>query len=260
MPAMRLLGRIGRRPRDSHRDGAGPNTKIGYLTDTDLFRGLDDAEMDEVARMTTMTTCKSGRVFYTPGESGEVLFILKKGSVQLYRIAPDGKRLVIGALRAGAVFGEMGLIGQGMYDTFAEASEDCTLCVMSRSDVEMLVASKPAFAIGLLELMVSACRTSNRRWNASHFAAWRRDSHRSCSLCATRTTKCAASRTRTSRTASARTAKRRHVPSTIFAAPASSRWGGSGSTSWMSRGSRRRPTKPGHSRTSQIWLNPKKSK
>ena len=153
MPAMRLLGRLGRRPRESHPDGAGPNTKIGYLTETDLFRGLDDAEMDEVARMTTMTTCKAGRVFYTPGESGEVLFVLKKGSVQLYRIAPDGKRLVIGALRAGAVFGEMGLIGQGMYDTFAEASEDCTLCVMSRSDVEALVTSKPAFAIGLLELM-----------------------------------------------------------------------------------------------------------
>lgn len=153
MPAMRLLGRLGRRPREPHAGGAGPNTKIGYLTDTDLFRGLDDAEMDEVARMTTMTTCKSGRVFYTPGESGEVLFILKKGTVQLYRIAPDGKRLVIGALRAGAVFGEMGLIGQGMYDTFAEASDDCTLCVMSRSDVETLVASKPAFAIGLLELM-----------------------------------------------------------------------------------------------------------
>ena len=44
MPAMRLLGRLGRRPRDPRKDGAGPNTKIGYLTETDLFRGLDDAE------------------------------------------------------------------------------------------------------------------------------------------------------------------------------------------------------------------------
>lgn len=153
MPAMRLLGRLGRRAREPRQGHPATETKVGYLTETDLFRGLDDAEIDEVARMTTMTTCKSGRVFYTPGESGEVLFILKKGSVRVYRIAPDGKRLVIGALRSGAVFGEMGLVGQGMYDSFAEASEDCTLCVMSRSDVEMLVASKPAFAIGLLELM-----------------------------------------------------------------------------------------------------------
>lgn len=151
MTSMRLLGRLGRRVQREGVDPASPTSKIGYLTSNDLFRGLSDEEMVELDRMTTMTTCKAGRVFYTPGESGEVLFVLKKGSVQLYRIAPDGKRLVIGALSEGAVFGEMGLIGQGMYDSFAEASEDCTLCVMSRPDVETLIADKPAFAIALLE-------------------------------------------------------------------------------------------------------------
>jgi CRP/FNR family transcriptional regulator, cyclic AMP receptor protein len=154
MSGMRLLERLGKRSERSQGTGAGdPKTKIGYLTQNDLFRGLDDADMREIDRMTTMTTCQRGRVFYTPGESGEVLFILKRGTVQLYRIAPDGKRLVTGTLKEGAVFGEMGLLGQGMYDTFAEASDDCTLCVMSRSDVETLVESKPAFAVSLLELV-----------------------------------------------------------------------------------------------------------
>jgi len=148
---MRLLGRLGRRAQRDGVDPASLTSKIGYLTSNDLFRALSDEEMGELDRMTTMTTCKAGRVFYTPGESGEVLFVLKKGSVHLYRITPDGKRLVIGALSEGAVFGEMGLIGQGMYDSFAEASEDCTLCVMSRPDVETLIASKPGFAIALLE-------------------------------------------------------------------------------------------------------------
>jgi CRP-like cAMP-binding protein len=148
---MRLLARLSRRPGATPDVSAAPTSKIGYLSSNELFRGLNDEEMAELDRMTTMTTCKSGRVFYTPGESGEVLFVLKRGAVQLYRIAPDGKRLVIGTLREGAVFGEMGLVGQGMYDTFAEAQQDCTLCVMSRSDVEMLIASKPAFAIALLE-------------------------------------------------------------------------------------------------------------
>lgn len=152
MPAMRLLTRFGQRTRPSTA-AAAPGSKIGYLTHNDLFRGLDDEDMREIDRMTTMTTCKAGRVFYTPGESGEVLFVLKRGRVQLYRIAPDGKRLVIGTLTEGSVFGEMGLIGQGMYDTFAEAVEDCTLCVMSRADVEELIASRPAFAIALMETL-----------------------------------------------------------------------------------------------------------
>lgn len=150
---MRLLNKLARRTTNIPLDRGSPSTKIGYLTQNELFRALNAEEMAELDRMTTMTTCKAGRVFYTPGESGEVLFVLKKGAVHLYRITPEGKRLVIGTLTEGAVFGEMGLIGQGMYDTFAEAQQDCTLCVMSRSDVEMLIAAKPAFALALLETM-----------------------------------------------------------------------------------------------------------
>ncbi len=154
MTAMRFLKRVPRpAPRGDSGTPAVTDTKTRYLTSNELFRGLTPDDMREVDRMTTMTTCRRGRVFYTPGESGEVLFVLKRGKVHLYRIAPDGKRLVIGSLGEGAVFGEMGLIGQGMYDSFAEAADDCTLCVMSRSDVEALVAAKPLFAMRLIELL-----------------------------------------------------------------------------------------------------------
>lgn len=155
MTTMRLLGRFGRgaSSREPLGSAAPAKTKIGYLTSSEFFHGLTDGDMAEVDRITTMTTCRRGRVFYTPGESGEVLFVLKRGRVQLYRIAPDGKRLVIGSLGAGAVFGEMGLIGQGMYDTYAEAEDNCTLCVMSRADVERLIGSKPLFAVRLMELL-----------------------------------------------------------------------------------------------------------
>lgn len=150
MAPMRFLRKA---PRAEMRAPVATDTKVGYLTSNELFRGLTPEEMREIDRITTMTTCRRGRVFYTPGESGEVLFVLKRGQVHLYRIAPDGKRLVIGSLREGAIFGEMGLIGQGMYDSFAEAADDCTLCVMSRSDVEALIATRPAFAMRLIELL-----------------------------------------------------------------------------------------------------------
>jgi CRP-like cAMP-binding protein len=49
----------------------------------------------------------------------------------------------------------MSLIGQGMHNTFAEAVEDCTLCVMSRSDVEYMLTEKPRVAIRFMEAMAS---------------------------------------------------------------------------------------------------------
>jgi len=60
---------------------------------------------------------------------------------------------VIATLGDGAVFGEMALVGQGMYNTFAEALEPCTLCVMTRRDVEWLLTRFPQVGLRLLEIM-----------------------------------------------------------------------------------------------------------
>jgi CRP-like cAMP-binding protein len=127
--------------------------KISYLQSSELFRDLNAAEMAELDRVTAMTTCESRRIFYTPGETGEVLFVLKKGRVQLYRLSPDGKKLVLASLDADAVFGEMALVGQGMHNAFAEAVEPCTLCVMTRRDVEWLITRFPPVGLRLLEIL-----------------------------------------------------------------------------------------------------------
>ena len=143
--------------------------KMSYLRETDLFRDLSSAEMQQIERMTAMTTCRRGKGFYTPGETGEVLFILKRGRVNIYRIAPDGKKLVTATVEAGTVFGEMSLIGQGMYDSFAEAAEDCTLCVMSRADVEHLLTTKPALALRVIEIMARKLRDAESRLESVAF-------------------------------------------------------------------------------------------
>ena len=59
------------------------------------------------------------------------------------------------ALGAGAIFGEMSLVGQGMHNTFAESVDECVLCVMSRSDVERLVQEKPEVAFRFVEALGS---------------------------------------------------------------------------------------------------------
>ncbi len=143
--------------------------KAAYLSDTDIFRDLSVRELEELDRLTAMSTCRKGKVFYTPGETGEVLFILKRGRVNLYRINADGKKLVTASVGSGTVFGEMTLVGQGMHDTFAEAVEECTLCVMSRSDVEHLLLSKPRVALRFMELMAGRLREMETRMETVAF-------------------------------------------------------------------------------------------
>ncbi|HUE80606.1 MAG TPA: Crp/Fnr family transcriptional regulator, partial [Pyrinomonadaceae bacterium] len=136
---------------DEHLDESALGRKIGYLSVMELFRDFTPEEMQEIDRVTRMQTCTTGRVFYSPEETGEVLFILKKGAVQIYRMSPEGRKLVIANLPPYSFFGEMSCIGQGMYDTFAEATEESLICTMSRADVERLLLSKPKVALRILE-------------------------------------------------------------------------------------------------------------
>lgn len=126
--------------------------KLGYLSDVDLFRDLSDRDMTELDRMTTITTVPRGRVFYQPEDVGEVLFLVKSGQVQLYRISPEGKKLVIATLGPGTLFGEMALLGQAMHNAFAEALDDCLILVMSRADLERLILNKPLVGLRMLEI------------------------------------------------------------------------------------------------------------
>jgi CRP/FNR family cyclic AMP-dependent transcriptional regulator len=139
-----------------------PN-KIGYLQMVDIFQDLTPEEIQEIDRATTMTTCRRGKILYMPEDTSEVLFLLKEGRIQLYRISPDGKKLVIATLGPGAVFGEMAFIGQGMHNSFAEASDDCVLYVMSRNDVERMLLTKPKVALRIFEILGRRLRRAEAR-------------------------------------------------------------------------------------------------
>lgn len=137
--------------------------RIRHLSTMDLFQDLSEKEREELDRISTLSTVRKGKVFYRPEETGEVLFILKEGAVQLYRISPEGKKLVITSLSPGSLFGEMALLGQQMHATFAEATSDCTICLLSRADLERLILQRPQVALRMLEITGRRLRDAEAR-------------------------------------------------------------------------------------------------
>lgn len=128
-------------------------TVFHYLRASDVFQDLEKEEVEAIHNAVPMARCPRGTVFYAPGDQGERLFILKEGKVALYRLSTDGRKLVVGTLEPGTVFGEMMLVAQGMQDCFAEAVEDALVCTFSRGDMERLVRQHPEVGLRLLEVM-----------------------------------------------------------------------------------------------------------
>jgi len=128
-------------------------TQVGYLKTVEIFRDLTDEDLEALESSITNIPCAVGKIFYAPEDTGEALFFIKEGKVQLYRISPDGRKLVTSTLGPGTIFGEMSLIGQGMYHSFAEAVEECSVWKMDRGDLERLLLDRPQVALRILEVL-----------------------------------------------------------------------------------------------------------
>lgn len=119
---------------------------------SDLFDGLPESCFRTTEERSKVGDFRAGHVFFRPGQRGEVLFLLEKGQVQTFRMS-GSKKLIIAELKAPAVFGEMGCVGQGVYYCCAQAIEPSRIRVISRSDLDALLEQHPTITRRLLDLV-----------------------------------------------------------------------------------------------------------
>src|SRR5262249_38914483 len=138
----------------STKRGTGEKSMVeaGALSTVELFRGLPRSCHWTLEKNSTVREFAAGHVFFRPGQSGDVLFLLEKGRVQTFRES-SRKKLVIAELKAPAVFGEMACIGQGMYHCAAETVTASRIRTISRKDLEAVLDQSPMLTRRLLELV-----------------------------------------------------------------------------------------------------------
>jgi CRP/FNR family transcriptional regulator, cyclic AMP receptor protein len=123
------------------------------LYGADLFQGIKATELGTLLDDVELQTCPVGTILFTPEDPCEVLYILREGLVELYRLTASGKRLVTRQILPGSVFGVMVLLGQTMQGNFAETIEDSSICTITREDVLTLLKRRPDIALRMLEIV-----------------------------------------------------------------------------------------------------------
>lgn len=133
------------------------------LREFDLFRDLDDTEVDLIGQSAPMSQLPAGQMIYSPDRPTEVLFILKRGRIRLFQIGADGRTMTTAIIMPGQVFGEMSALGQHLDQTYAETLEPCVVCLMSRADVERLLLADPRIATRVAEFLGSRVADLERK-------------------------------------------------------------------------------------------------
>lgn len=135
------------------RQAADNPERLWCLSEVDIFRDLDEREMEAMSQAAPMRTYPAGTMIFSPHEPVQALFILKKGRIRIFRVSEDGRALTTAIIEPGTIFGEMVALGQQMHDSFAEAMDEVVVCVMSRSDVRRLLLGDPRIATRIAETM-----------------------------------------------------------------------------------------------------------
>ena len=130
-----------------------PEEKVRLLSMIDILEPLSRAEIKELSYRIPDTHVKRGQIFYTPKERRETLFMLRRGRVRIYRVAPDGREFTLTVVGPGTVFGEMSLTAQRLENAYAEAMEPSIVCAMKRHDLERLVMDKPQVGLKVMSVL-----------------------------------------------------------------------------------------------------------
>lgn len=153
---MRVLLKWGAK---GHKSGPELNNKrlpvMEYLRMVDVFSAMSQEEIAPLFKGVQPLEYPSGTLLFTPDDPYERLFVLKKGRIDVYRLTPTGKRLVVRRLDPITIFGEMGMMGQTLQGCFAEAAEPSLLCVATREHLEEVLKQHPDVAVRMLQAVGS---------------------------------------------------------------------------------------------------------
>ncbi|WP_254052285.1 Crp/Fnr family transcriptional regulator [Aeromicrobium sp. A1-2] len=133
------------------------------MAEVDIFSDLNEREIGAIAAAAPMRQFAPGEILFSPPQPMESLFILKQGRVRIFRVALDGRVLTTAILTPGTIFGEMLLLGQQMHENFAEALDEITVCVMSRTDVQRFLLSDARIAARISEFLGKRVSLLERR-------------------------------------------------------------------------------------------------
>ena len=119
------------------------------LQDTVLFKDLSRAELDKVVSNAQLRSFKKGDHIFFEGDSGQALFIVLRGSVQIVRHI-GGRHAVLATLKKGMFFGELALTYDLPRSAAAHVTDDALLVCLFRHDFENIVKHYPRLGTKLL--------------------------------------------------------------------------------------------------------------
>ena len=123
---------------------------IEILKLSQLFSGLDDVSLEEIAATATIKHASDNEIVFLEGAPASAIFVVGSGKVKIFKLSPEGKEQILMIAAPGDSFAEAAMFAGGRYPASAQALEKSELLVIDRARFVALLGRKPGLALGLI--------------------------------------------------------------------------------------------------------------
>lgn len=111
-----------------------------FVKKSEILSLIPFENVDEIHKIFSHhQTVKKGTMIYQPNDPTEYVYLIKKGSVRLMRLADSGQQITLSIIREGMIFGEGDVLNEKTYSHYAETIENSAICYIHKNDFKELL-------------------------------------------------------------------------------------------------------------------------
>lgn len=132
-----------------------------FLAQTRLFGTLPLNELMILAANVGLYSCPDGHIIFRRDDPGDVLYIIKSGSVRIVLPVRGGRDTTLAVLNSGDLFGELSILDGRPRTATAQATAPTEALTIHRENFFIFLRRQPEAAIRILGVLASRLRRTD---------------------------------------------------------------------------------------------------
>jgi CRP-like cAMP-binding protein len=137
-----------------------------FISSVSIFDKLNNETMSSIEKVVSFREYPKGSMIILEEEFGDIVFIIKSGTVKITRVNDEGKEVILAMLGEYEIFGEMAIIDGEARSANALAQENCQLLAISSEDFMHILRENFSVCLALMGELAKRLRKSDQHIEA----------------------------------------------------------------------------------------------
>ncbi len=142
-----------------------PFQPVSTIHEITLFRGIAPSEMQTILAAAHSKRLAEGSFFFLQDDPADAFYILESGRARLSQFTADGQQILLRLIVPFTPFGAVALADGEVFPVSAQAAEDSTALVWSKTNLDRLIIATPRLAINAVKIMAEHVQEFQQRFS-----------------------------------------------------------------------------------------------